>query len=73
MSLIKKRLIPQVILAEDNRLSKEVMAFCPACKAFETIWFNNGTLNQTRKFMQSGNYVYHDCGSIEPCRLHLTL
>jgi len=73
MSLIKKQLVPQVMLAEDNRLSKEVMAFCPSCKAFETIWFSNGTLNQTRKFMQSGNHIFHDCGSNEPCRLHLTL
>jgi hypothetical protein len=32
MSLIKKQLVPQVMLAEDNRLSKEVMAFCP-CRA----------------------------------------
>jgi hypothetical protein len=73
MSLIKKQLVPQVMLAEDNRLSKEVMAFCPSCKAFETIWFSNGTLNQTRKFIQSGNHIFHDCGSNEPCRLHLTL
>ena len=73
MSLIKKQLVPQVMLAEDNRLSKEVMAFCPSCKAFETIWFSNVTLNQTRKFMQSGSHIFHDCGSNEPCRLHLTL
>ena len=73
MSLIKKQLIPQPIVAEDNRLSKEVMAFCPSCKAFETIWFSNGSLNQTRKFKQSGNHIYHGCGTNKPCKLHLTI
>ena len=73
MPLIEKRLITQAIIAEDNRLSKEVMVFCPLCKAFETIWFSNGTLNQTRKFTQFGNYIYHDCGSNEPCRLYMTI
>jgi hypothetical protein len=73
MSMIKRRLVAHTIVAEDNRFSKEVMAFCPSCKAFETIWFSNGTLNQTRKFMQSGNHVYHDCGSNEPCRLHINI
>jgi hypothetical protein len=65
--------IPHAVVAEDNRLSKEVMVFCPSCKSFETIWFTGGTLNNTRKFTQYGNHIYHDCGSNEPCRLYLTL
>jgi len=73
MSISKRRLIPQAIVAVDNRFSKEVMAFCQSCKAFEAIWFSIGILNQTRKFMQSGNHVYHDCGSNEPCRLHINI
>jgi hypothetical protein len=50
----------------------EVMAFCPACKAFETVYLNNGKLNQNHKFTQFGNHIYHDCGSNTPCRLYMT-
>ncbi|MGP8079441.1 MAG: hypothetical protein ACLPVI_02895 [Dehalococcoidales bacterium] len=73
VSWIENQSIPHAVVAEDARLSKEVMVFCPSCKSFETIWFTKGTLNSTRKFTQYGNHVYHDCGSNEPCRLYLTL
>ncbi len=49
----------------------ELVAFCPGCKAFETLWFTGDTLVQTRKYMQVGARVYHDCGSDEACRLLL--
>ncbi|OGN88173.1 MAG: hypothetical protein A2Z74_02110 [Chloroflexi bacterium RBG_13_46_9] len=45
----------------------EVIVFCPKCKTLETIWLSAGFLVPTRKFRQSGNQVYHDCGSAEPC------
>ena len=48
----------------------EVMAFCPSCKSFETVWFDGGILMSTRKFTQRGNLVYHDCCSVRPCRLY---
>jgi hypothetical protein len=73
MSWIANQQIPHAVVAEDGRLSKEVMVFCPACKSFETIWFTRGNLNNTRKFTQYGSHIYHDCGSSEPCRLYLTL
>ncbi len=73
MSWIENQQIPHAVVAEDGRLSKEVMVFCPACKSFETIWFTRGSLNNTRKFTQYGSHIYHDCGSSEPCRLYLTL
>ena len=50
----------------------EIMAICPTCKAFETVYFSNGKLNQNRKFTQFGSHVYHDCGSNAPCRLYMT-
>jgi len=53
-------------------LSGEVMAFCPVCKEFQTLWFANGKLMQIRKFSQRDGKVYHDCGSDEPCRLYRT-
>jgi len=51
-------------------LSEEVMALCPLCKTFETVWFAGSKLVQTRKFSQYGNKVYHDCGAVEPCSLY---
>ena len=47
----------------------ELIAFCPKCKTFETLWFTADVLMQTRKFSQEGGRVYHDCGSNGPCRL----
>ena len=49
----------------------ELVAFCPNCKAFETLWFSDDSLVPTRKFLQIGRRVYHDCGSDEACRLLL--
>ncbi len=49
-----------------------VLAYCPACRAFQTLWFIEGKLIPTRKFHQYGDQVYHDCGSREPCRFYLT-
>ena len=48
----------------------DLLAFCPACKSFETIWFDEGTLMSTRKFTERGDLIYHDCGSDRPCRLY---
>jgi hypothetical protein len=50
----------------------EVMAFCPSCKAFETVYLNNNKLIKNRKFTQFGSHIYHDCGTNEPCRLYMT-
>lgn len=49
---------------------RERMAFCPGCKAIQTVWLNGDRLMSTRKFIQVGNYVYHNCGSSQPCRLY---
>ncbi len=50
----------------------EVMALCPACKSFETVYLNNDKLIKNRKFTQFGSHIYHDCGSNYPCRLYMT-
>ena len=50
--------------------SGEAVAFCPRCKALQTVWISDGTLMPTRKFNQIGSQVYHDCGSSQPCRLY---
>ena len=49
---------------------QELVVYCPGCKTLETLSFNEGWLMQTRKFSQRNGQVYHDCGSIRPCRLY---
>ncbi len=52
--------------------SGEAVAFCPQCKALQTVWIDGDTLMPTRRFFQEGNLIYHDCGSVQPCRLYIT-
>jgi hypothetical protein len=49
---------------------EEIMAFCPGCKALQTIWLNRNVLMPTQKFRQSGSRIYHNCGCQQPCRLY---
>ncbi|MBI2860358.1 MAG: hypothetical protein HYX91_02475 [Chloroflexi bacterium] len=51
----------------------EIIAYCPKCKTFETLWFAGDRLLQTRKFSQDDIQVYHDCGIRVPCRLYRSL
>jgi hypothetical protein len=71
MVLVKER---QVISEKGNMniAPEEVMAYCPECKAYQTLWFNKGRLTPTRKFSQRNDDIYHDCGSNAPCRLYRT-
>jgi hypothetical protein len=50
--------------------SGEFAAFCPGCKAFETLWLNNGVMTPTPKFHQDGERVFHNCGSAEPVKMY---
>lgn len=70
MVLITERRQATVKQAEPRVMAGEVMAFCPVCKAFQTLWFTEGKLVPTRKFVQYDDKVYHDCGANEPCRLY---
>lgn len=72
ISVVGKQIQSHTMAGESETESNEVMIFCPACKAFETVWVNKGKLNQNRKFTQFGNHIFHDCGSNTPCRLYMT-
>ena len=48
----------------------EYIAFCPACKTMETLWFYKGTLVKTQKFNQRNGKIYHNCGAAKPCNLY---
>lgn len=52
--------------------SEEVIAFCPQCKALQTVWLVGNYLMATTKFTQQRNYIYHNCGARQPCRLYFT-
>ena len=54
----------------DIPLNCEATAYCPACTAFETVWFVNGHLMATQKFTELGHCLYHACGTSLPCRLY---
>ena len=48
----------------------ELLASCPLCKTFETIWLNGHKLMPTQRFQQGKDgRIYHDCGSEKPCLL----
>jgi hypothetical protein len=71
-TVVGKQIESRTLEAESEKESDEIMIFCPACKAFETFWFNKGKLNQNRKFTQFGRHIYHECGASAPCRLYTT-
>ncbi len=54
----------------DPPLNCEATAYCPGCGTFETVWFINGHLMETQKFTESGQSLYHGCGTSVPCRLY---
>ena len=60
--LVKKRQPSIIKEARSGLSSDEVVAFCPVCKALQTLWFTDSRLMETCKFSQYGDQVYHDCG-----------
>ncbi len=67
---VKEARASNIQKAEHGIWSGEAMAVCPLCKALQTVWISDNTLMPTRKFIQAGNQIYHDCGSSQPCRLY---
>jgi hypothetical protein len=70
MLAIKKERVSNIRKAEYGAWSGEAVAFCPCCKAFQTVWLDGNTLMPTQKFYQFGSQIYHDCGSSKPCCLY---
>lgn len=50
----------------------ELIAICPGCLTWETIWFKGGTMERTSRFTRkSDGKVYHDCRLTDkPCKLY---
>ncbi len=67
---VKEKKASRIEKEEYSIWAEEAFAFCPHCKAFQTVWISGNTLMPTRKFIQEGSQVYHDCGSSQPCRLY---
>ena len=71
MTLVAVREEEKVEIQGLNRQTTgEVVVFCPKCKALQTVQISGSYLMPTRKFFQRGAYIYHDCGSTQPCRLY---
>ena len=70
LTSLKEKRIFKAGGVKNTSKNKEVMAFCPGCKALQTVWINGNSLMQTRKFSQIGNRVYHNCNSTQPCQLY---
>ncbi len=49
---------------------REVVVYCPGCKALETVCYNNDGLLTTSRFTQRTGGIFHKCGSSLPCRLY---
>jgi hypothetical protein len=69
MPAVKEKRISDIQKA-DGAWSGEAVAFCPRCRALQTVWIDGNKLMTTRKFHQVGSKIYHDCGSSQPCRLY---
>jgi hypothetical protein len=48
----------------------EITVFCPNCKTLETVFLEDFQLMPTQKFSQSGDRIYHKCGSDKPCYIY---
>jgi hypothetical protein len=53
-----------------DQMDREVVAFCPACKAMETITIHGREVALGRRFMLKDGTIFHACGSSLPCRLY---
>jgi hypothetical protein len=53
-----------------DQKDREVVAFCPSCKAMETITIHGREVALGRKFVLREGTIFHDCGSNVPCRLY---
>ena len=49
---------------------RDVVAFCPRCKAMESLTLCADGIVPTRRFIEKAGAVYHACGSDVPCRLY---
>jgi hypothetical protein len=52
---------------------KELLSVCPCCKNSQPLLFLKDKMVPTRKYVQVNGRVYHDCGSIYPCRLYTSM
>ena len=73
MTLVAAKQDEHTVTRWDLNSPGEIVVLCPHCKAIETLQITGGQLTPTRKFTQGGVRIYHDCGSISPCRVYTNL
>lgn len=67
-ALLLRPPVPKIRFAP---VPRDVLVQCPKCKTMETLQFIGPTLLRSRKFHQRDGRIFHDCGSDQPCRLHI--
>jgi hypothetical protein len=70
VTVVKEKKILRGLAVNAELQTEEVLAFCPGCKALQTVWLKGNELLPTLKFKQISSQVYHNCGSKQPCRLY---
>ncbi len=70
---LRRRKTRKVLWKVGQSFPQELLAFCPGCKALDVLRFAGGMMIPTRKYVQSGRRIYHDCGTDSPCRLHASV
>jgi len=73
MTTVLEPKAPGVLAEDKDAWSGEVVVLCPRCKALQTLQVVGDSILPTRKYIQKGTQVYHDCGSTQPCRLYRIL
>jgi hypothetical protein len=48
----------------------EFLVVCPKCKTMETLVSIGGHFLTNRKFIEREDGIFHNCGSIVPCRIY---
>ncbi len=56
-------------IAPDSDM-QEVLVVCPNCKTMETLLWSEGHFFLNRKFSETEDGLYHNCGSKHPCRVY---
>lgn len=72
-AVVKEPNTVDVVRGDKDVWSGEVVVLCPKCKALQTIQVAGDSILPTRKYVQRGRQIYHDCGSAQPCRLYRIL
>jgi hypothetical protein len=68
--LVHKAVSKEFSTISPESTAHEVLVVCPHCKTMETLLFGDGHFFTNRKFVETETGLYHNCGSVSPCRFY---